>query len=263
MSRKVQVLFEWIHTKCWQAGVFMHLTLDQKLVPILEKLQSKYLIGMCEDHCNLWCFVFAPKGWHFELNTAKLKVWANAIVSTFQFNFITALMIGTPASKGYKLQATSAQEHLLLATESNWLQTGCSLWQRPSDTMSICCAAKHAITMDGWWSPWLPCIPALSAITILSTAHTNDIPSIWFTIRPRSMGIPIQITAIAKYTPWPASLWSSNDRHPNCRLCDSFLCCTSHTCCTCHTAICGTTCTHCHTLCHTFCALSCQVHYRW
>jgi hypothetical protein len=75
----------------------MQLTLDQKLALIVEKHETKYLIGICEEHPDLRCFLFAPKGWHFDLNTAKLKVWAHAIVSGLQYNLTMALTTVIPA----------------------------------------------------------------------------------------------------------------------------------------------------------------------
>jgi hypothetical protein len=95
------------------------LTLDQKLLPIVEKLEAKYPVGMCDEHPHLRCFLFAPKGWHFELDTAKLKVWANAIVSPFYISFRTTLIIITPASKRHQLRENPAQQQFLPGPKPN------------------------------------------------------------------------------------------------------------------------------------------------
>jgi hypothetical protein len=46
-----------------------------------EKLEEKYPIGQCASHPELRCFYHAPTDWHFNLDTNRLNVWANAIVS--------------------------------------------------------------------------------------------------------------------------------------------------------------------------------------
>ncbi|KAI0691620.1 hypothetical protein C8Q76DRAFT_758677 [Earliella scabrosa] len=56
-------------------------TLDESLAPIVERLKETYPIGCCALHPGIRCFHYSPMDWHFDLDNAKLKVWANGILS--------------------------------------------------------------------------------------------------------------------------------------------------------------------------------------
>ncbi|KAF8798253.1 hypothetical protein BYT27DRAFT_7264846 [Phlegmacium glaucopus] len=58
------------------------LSLDDKLAPIIVQLETLYAVGHCSEHPRIHCFytsICPNKSWHFELNKARLAVWANAI----------------------------------------------------------------------------------------------------------------------------------------------------------------------------------------
>jgi hypothetical protein len=55
-------------------------SLDDQLSPIVEKLNDMYQFGACETHPDIRCFHYRPNDWHFDLDSNRIKVWANAIV---------------------------------------------------------------------------------------------------------------------------------------------------------------------------------------
>jgi hypothetical protein len=57
----------------------LQINLDDQLVPIIDMLEGTHPIGSCPTHSSICCYVQEPQGWHFEINSIKLKVWANAI----------------------------------------------------------------------------------------------------------------------------------------------------------------------------------------
>ncbi|KAG6894622.1 hypothetical protein C0992_005365 [Termitomyces sp. T32_za158] len=59
------------------------LSLDDQLAPIVHELEEKYPPGICDEHREISCFHYCPKGWHFHLDRNRIKVWANAIVGAF------------------------------------------------------------------------------------------------------------------------------------------------------------------------------------
>jgi hypothetical protein len=61
------------------------LSLDDQLAPIIEKLHSMHKIGTCSEHPGIRCFRWAANDWHFDIDSTRMKVWANAIVSHFLY----------------------------------------------------------------------------------------------------------------------------------------------------------------------------------
>ena len=62
------------------------ISLDEQLELIVRKLEEMYDIGPCWVHSDMRCYQYKPKDWHFELDANRLKVWANAIVSSIKTN---------------------------------------------------------------------------------------------------------------------------------------------------------------------------------
>ncbi|EIW86200.1 hypothetical protein CONPUDRAFT_161011 [Coniophora puteana RWD-64-598 SS2] len=55
------------------------LSLDKTLQPIVQQLQEQYPIGQCPAHPDVHCFLYAPLNLHYELTSARVRVWAHAI----------------------------------------------------------------------------------------------------------------------------------------------------------------------------------------
>ncbi|KAG1718027.1 hypothetical protein EDB19DRAFT_1921441 [Suillus lakei] len=56
------------------------LSFDDQIAPILERLNDEHEIGTCATHPSIRCYVLEPQGWHFDLNSNRMKVWANSIL---------------------------------------------------------------------------------------------------------------------------------------------------------------------------------------
>ncbi|KAG2150929.1 hypothetical protein DEU56DRAFT_714345, partial [Suillus clintonianus] len=56
------------------------LSFDEQIAPILERLNDEHEIGTCATHPSIRCYVQEPQGWHFDLNSNRMKVWANSIL---------------------------------------------------------------------------------------------------------------------------------------------------------------------------------------
>ncbi|KAF8800140.1 hypothetical protein BYT27DRAFT_7342686 [Phlegmacium glaucopus] len=64
------------------------ISLDDKLAPIIIQLETLYAVGQCSDHPDIHCFytsVHPNETWHFELNKARMAVWANVIKRSFDY----------------------------------------------------------------------------------------------------------------------------------------------------------------------------------
>ncbi|EDQ99975.1 uncharacterized protein LACBIDRAFT_334562 [Laccaria bicolor S238N-H82] len=68
------------------------LSIDAQLVPIVEKLEELYPLGQCLRHPDVCC-VAASNGWHFDIDTTRIKVWALAVVR--RVTDVHCMLLGT------------------------------------------------------------------------------------------------------------------------------------------------------------------------
>src|SRR6267154_441006 len=91
-KRYIARIFLWLVLKC----MHLKLSLDDQLAPIIEKLHSMHKIGNCSEHPGIRCFRWVANDWHFNIDSTRTKVWANAIVS--RFSLLMYMLLTSSAS---------------------------------------------------------------------------------------------------------------------------------------------------------------------
>lgn len=94
------------------------LSIDAQLVPIVEKLEELYPPGQCLRHPDVRC-VAASNGWHFDIDTTRIKVWALAVVSTQLLSF-ELKYLGLLGSKGDRCPPHALRIQPISREPANW-----------------------------------------------------------------------------------------------------------------------------------------------
>jgi len=78
--------WRWIFTRDSHSHAVNQLSLDDELKPIIREVKEQYPRGKCQMHPGIRCYIYTERGWHYNLDDARLKIWANAIVVSSLMN---------------------------------------------------------------------------------------------------------------------------------------------------------------------------------